>query len=109
MIELICYLFPAIISVDYSKKRNTWILKDRFVYLMVYVKWVMVNIFFSYLLLFFFSDYKGSTVFVYKVSFVLQYLTTSVVLAFIMPRIYYFIKENFSIKLNARRIKKDED
>ena len=73
MIDLLSYLLPSVISLNYFlEKRSTKITAMET--LVIYSKCVIMNILSTYFVLLVFSDLKGATVFHGGVSFVIKYL-----------------------------------
>lgn len=110
MILFICLFFPSLISLKRELSFGLISRDDYLSMILVFAKWVIINMFCSFLILFMFSDKKGSTVFdgSATISFVIQYLAVSVTFSFLLPNIYHFLKEHIKFELKARRKGFDE-
>lgn len=105
MIQFICIFLPATFSLTQTRKIENNEEVNYFNIVVTYIKWLLINVFFSYLFLFRFSQDRGSTVFLMtpSVSFVLKYLFTSCFLAKTLPYVEMFIKKNVTLEFKLKR------
>ena len=102
MIELICFCFPAVISINIlSKLDNTMSLEKKVFQYFVYN--LLINIA-ALLVIGFLNNFQVLYIDkLFTITFSLKYLLLATVIAVILPIVIYFITSN--IKIKFKRVK----